>query len=263
MRRHNREISTLSLSMLDVIAGAMAAFLILMVILLPYYGKETVNQEEIIAELRQAVAKAEAARAAAESAAEAAKALAAQAQAKVESLETQLSQTQADLEATETQLSQTQADLETAETQARQAQAEMERLRRIAEELAKKANSGITPNLILYIEWYSRDVVDLIVMKRETNDTAWQVWPYEAGEPRRAGGKSSKWLSVQYRSGDLRVDVKLAAMADTHKPVKIWGRVYHLDGSEEFHEIQLSRYGQRETMATIRVDESGGVRVTP
>ena len=249
MRRHNREISTLSLSMLDVIAGAMAAFLILMVILLPYYGKETVNQEEIIAELRQAVAEAEAARAAAESAAEAAQALAAQAQAKVESLETQLSQTQ--------------ADLETAETLARQAQAEMERLRRIAEELAKKANSGITPNLILYIEWYSRDVVDLIVMKRETNDTAWQVWPYEAGEPRRAGGKSSKWLSVQYRSGDLRVDVKLAAMADTHKPVKIWGRVYHLDGSEEFHEIQLSRYGQRETMATIRVDESGGVRVTP
>ena len=249
MRRHNREISTLSLSMLDVIAGAMAAFLILMVILLPYYGKETVNQEEIIAELRQAVAEAEAARAAAESAAEAAQALAAQAQAKVESLETQLSQTQ--------------ADLETAETLARQAQAEMERLRRIAEELAKKANSGITPNLILYIEWYSRDVVDLIVMKRETNDTAWQVWPYEAGEPRRAGGKSSKWLSVQYRSGDLRVDVKLAAMADTHKPVKIWGRVYHLDGSEEFHEIQLSGYGQRETMATIRVDESGGVRVTP
>ena len=51
MRRHNREISTLSLSMLDVIAGAMAAFLILMVILLPYYGKETVNQEALIAEL--------------------------------------------------------------------------------------------------------------------------------------------------------------------------------------------------------------------
>ena len=56
MRRHNREISTLSLSMLDVIAGAMAAFLILMVILLPYYGKETVNQEALITELRQAVA---------------------------------------------------------------------------------------------------------------------------------------------------------------------------------------------------------------
>lgn len=263
MRRHNREISTLSLSMLDVIAGAMAAFLILMVILLPYYGKETVNQEEIIAELRQAVAEAEAARAAAESAAEAAQALAAQAQAVVESLETQLSQTQAELESAKTQLSQAQAALEAAETQTRQAQAEVERLRRIAEELAKKANSGITPNLILYIEWYSRDVVDLIFMKKESNETAWHDWPGEAGEPRRTGGKSSRWVSVQYLSGDLRVDVKLAAMADTYKPVKVWGRVVHPDGIDEFQEIQLSRYGQRETMATMRVDENGGVRVTP
>ncbi|MBK8639968.1 MAG: hypothetical protein IPN92_17445 [Chromatiaceae bacterium] len=251
--------------MLDVIAGAMAAFLILMVILLPYYGKETVNQEEIIAELRQAVAEAEAKRAAAESAAEAAQALAAQAQAKVESLEAQLSQTQADLEAAKSELSQTQAALAAAETQAREARAEVERLRRIAEDLAKQVKSGITPNLILYVEWFSSDVVDLIVMKRENNETAWYDWPPAHGnvEPRRNGGKSSIWLNVQYRSGDLGVDVKLSAMVDTHKPVKVWGRVYHPDGFDEFQEVQLSREGQRESMATFRVDETGGVRVTP
>ncbi len=263
MRRHSREISTLSLSMLDVIAGAMAAFLILMVILLPYYGKETVNQEEIIAELRQAVAAAEAARAAAVSAAEAAQALAAQAQAKMESLAAQLSQTQANLEATETQLSQTQADLEAAETQARQAQAEVERQRRIAEELAKQVSSAIRPNLVLYIEWSSRDVVDLILMKRKNNETAWQNWPYDTGEPLKAGSKRSRWLWVQYAQGGLRVDVKLATMADTDKPVIVWGRVVTPAGIDEFQEIQLSRYGQLESMATIWVDENGKVRVTP
>jgi hypothetical protein len=265
MRPRHREISTLNLAMLDVIAGAMAAFLILMIILLPYYERETVNQEALIAELRQAVAEAEAARAAAESAADAAQALAAQAQAKVESLETQLSQAQADLEAAKSELSQTQAALEAAETQARQARAEVERLRRIAEELAKQVKSGITPNLTLYIEWFSRDVVDLIVMKRENNETAWHDWPPADGntEPRRTGSKSSIWLNVQYRSGDLRVDVKLSAMVDTHKPVKVWGRVYHLDGFDEFQEIQLSRDGQRESMGMFRVDETGGVRVTP
>ena len=263
MRRHNREISTLSLSMLDVIAGAMAAFLILMVILLPYYGKETVNQEEIIAELRQAIAEAEAARAAAESAAEAAQALAAQAQAKVESLATQLSQAQADLEATETQLSQTQADLETAETQARQAQAEVERLRRIAEELAKKVNPGIRPNLVLNIQWDTQDEVDLLLMTRKNNESTWHKWEDEMDKPHRAGSTSAIWLLVQYPPGDLRVDVKLSTMVNTHEPVKVWGRVIHREGSEEFYETQLSRYGQRETMATIRVDESGGVRVTP
>jgi hypothetical protein len=56
MRPRHREISTLNLAMLDIIAGAMAAFLILMVILLPYYERETVNQEALIAELRQDLA---------------------------------------------------------------------------------------------------------------------------------------------------------------------------------------------------------------
>ncbi len=249
MRPRHREISTLSLSMLDVIAGAMAAFLILMVILLPYYGKETVNQEEIIAELRQAVAEAEAKRAAAESAAEAAQALAAQAQAKVESLETQLSQTQADLEATE--------------TQARQAQAEVERIKKLAEELAKQINPGIRPNLVLNIQWDTQDAVDLLLMTRKINENTWHNWENDMSEPRRAGGESAIWLLVQYPPGDLRVDVQLSTMANNHKAVKVRGRVIHKEGGDEFQEIQLSRFGQRESMATIRFDENGRVRVTP
>jgi hypothetical protein len=277
MRPRHREISTLSLSMLDVIAGAMAAFLILVVILLPYYGKETMNQEEIIAELRQAVAEAEAARAVAESAAESAQALAAQAHAELELLETQLSQTQADLKAAETQLSQTQADLkaaetqlsqtqadlEAAETQARQAQAEVERLKRLAEKLAKQANPGIRPNLVLNIQWDTQDEIELLLMTRKINESTWHNWEDDGSKPRRSGSKSAIWLLVQYPPGDLRVDVKLSTMANTHRAVKVWGRVIHQEGSDEFQEIQFSRFGQRESMATIRVDEDGGVRVTP
>ena len=130
MRRHNREISTLSLSMLDVIAGAMAAFLILMVILLPYYGKETVNQEALITELRQAVAEAETARSAAEDAAEAAQA----------------------------QANQAQADMAAAQAQARQAQTEAERQEARAEGLARQLAHTF---LVLYIRWDTHDDVDL------------------------------------------------------------------------------------------------------
>ncbi|MBV5299008.1 MAG: hypothetical protein JZU64_12965 [Rhodoferax sp.] len=51
MRRRNRDINIFNLSMLDVISGAMGAFLIIMVILLPYYKKESIDYQQ---ELKQA-----------------------------------------------------------------------------------------------------------------------------------------------------------------------------------------------------------------
>lgn len=50
MQRRKREISVFNLSMLDVIASAMGAFLIIMVVLLPYY-----KNDEIIQQLREQV----------------------------------------------------------------------------------------------------------------------------------------------------------------------------------------------------------------
>ena len=44
MKRRNRDINIFNLSMLDVISGAMGAFLIIMVILLPYYKKGFVSK---------------------------------------------------------------------------------------------------------------------------------------------------------------------------------------------------------------------------
>jgi hypothetical protein len=41
MRPRSRDINIFNLSMLDVIAGAMGAFLIVMVVLLPYYRKQS------------------------------------------------------------------------------------------------------------------------------------------------------------------------------------------------------------------------------
>ncbi len=57
MRRRNREISIFNLSMLDVISGALGAFLLLVAILVPYYQKDLAVQirqlQETVAELRQ------------------------------------------------------------------------------------------------------------------------------------------------------------------------------------------------------------------
>jgi hypothetical protein len=81
LKRRSREISTFNLSMLDVFASAMAAFLIIMIILLPYYERDAIADRSQIAALRQALdatrdalASAEAAREAAEAQAQAAQA---------------------------------------------------------------------------------------------------------------------------------------------------------------------------------------------
>jgi len=86
MRRPNREINVFNLSMLDVIAGAMAAFLILVVILLPYYDKTSVDHQTKILELTQALATAETLAAQAQDQAE-------RQQARAEDLERQLART--------------------------------------------------------------------------------------------------------------------------------------------------------------------------
>ena len=66
MKRRNREINIFNLSMLDVISGAMGAFLIIMVILLPYYKKESIDYQKELKESRQAEQMAQAAQRAAE-----------------------------------------------------------------------------------------------------------------------------------------------------------------------------------------------------
>ena len=91
MRKRNREINVFNLSMLDVISSAMAAFLIIMVVLLPYYDRMPM---EYVAELKEklaaAISRAEGAEQEAELAhaeAQAAREEAAKAKARAEELE--------------------------------------------------------------------------------------------------------------------------------------------------------------------------------
>ena len=53
MRARNREFNILNMSFLDVICGAMGAFLIIMVILMPYYKKEAQDFLQLIGNLKQ------------------------------------------------------------------------------------------------------------------------------------------------------------------------------------------------------------------
>ena len=238
MRSRNREIATLSLSMLDVIAGAMAAFLILMVILLPYYEKDAVDQAALIAELRQAVTAAQAAQARAEAAAQ-------QAQSQAQEARSQAEETRA---------------------QAAAAQAEAQRQQTRAEALARQLARTF---LVLYVRWDTHDDVDLHLTDPSGAEFYWDRHktipgrPGELSEDNVIGPGNEVWEIRDAPAGDYRVDVRLYTVRDQRKPVVVKGRVFHRDGSELFQNVQLSRQGQREPIATIRVDDSGGVRLVP
>ena len=68
MKPRNLEINIFNLSMLDVISGAMGEFLIVMVILLPYYRKETIDYRRELQQFRAAEVTARTAAEAAEAA---------------------------------------------------------------------------------------------------------------------------------------------------------------------------------------------------
>ena len=242
MRSRNREIATLSLSMLDVIAGAMSAFLILMVVLLPYYEQSAVDQATLIAELRQAVTAAQAAQARVEAAAQ-------QAQGQAEEA---------------IQLAQRQA--EEARAQATAAQAEVQRQQSQAEALARQLARTF---LVLYVRWDTHDDVDLHLTDPSGAEFFWNRHktipgrPGELSEDNVIGPGNEVWEIRDAPAGDYHVDVRLYTVRDQRKPVLVKGRVFHRDGSEMFPEVQLSSQGQRVRIATIRVDDRGGVRLVP
>lgn len=93
MKPRNREINIFNLSMLDVISGAMGAFLIIMVILLPYYNKETIDYKRELEQSRDAEKAAQAAQREAEQTARSAQAEAEQNRRRADEAARQLAKT--------------------------------------------------------------------------------------------------------------------------------------------------------------------------
>ena len=103
MRPRSREINIFNLSMLDVIAGAMGAFLIVMVVLLPHYRKQSPTPQvtpETVQRLEQERASAQAAAAHAQAEAQAARTEAQAARAQLAAAESRNTELQRELQKT-------------------------------------------------------------------------------------------------------------------------------------------------------------------
>jgi len=260
VRRRNREINIFNLSMLDVIAGAMAAFLIIMIVLMPYYRKEHIDYQAIVAELQRQLAQAQhqaqaaAARtAAAEEAARAAESAAADAAADAAE---QVRAAQAAAADAAEQVGAAQAAAAAANAQAQQ---QRERAEGLARRLAKTF-------LVLYVRWNTRDDIDLHVIDPSGAEFSFQRKtisgrPGELSEDTINGPGNEVWEIRDAPPGDYRVLVHLYSVKDSTKPVSIQGRVFHRDDSHAFSTVHLRTQGETVPVATIVVDAQGGVSV--
>ena len=226
MKPRTRELPIFNLSMLDVITGAMAAFLIIMVVLMPYYKKESVDYQQMLAELR----------------------------AQRDALSQQAERAEAEAVAAQQQAEQ-------AQQAARDAQQDAEAQRRRAEGLAEKLSKTF---LVLYIRWNTRDDIDLHVIDPRGGEFYFARktipgHPGELSEDTVNGPGNEVWEIRDAPPGDYQVHAKLYSVKDPRKPVVVQGRVFHRDGSEAFREVQLNRQGEHQPVAVIRVDARGDV----
>lgn len=236
MKPRNREINIFNLSMLDVISGAMGAFLIIMVILLPYYKKETIDYQR---ELQQSRAAEETARKAAQAAETAQR-------------------------AAEESVRKAEETAHKAEESVRVAQAEAQQQQQRAEAAAQQLAKTF---LLVHIQWDTKfQDVDLHVI-----DPAGAEYSYEHKTiPGRSGMLSvdsqfgpgnEVWSIASASPGEYRIYVILFNTHGVNGTPTITGSVIHRDGSSALPSTQLPTKGLKSLLATVTVSADGRISI--
>ena len=287
MKRFNREISVFNMSMLDVITGALGAFLMIMIILLPHYKRDT---SDLLAEIREqeariaalesdasaaqlALANARAELTEAENRAEAAEARAQAAAAEREAEQAARAEAERRADAADAELAEAErradaadAELAEAERRARESEAESDRLRARLDKTF----------LVVLTQWQTdAQDVDMHVVDpsgahfyfgRNTVDGR----RGELSEDQTSGPGIEVWQIEEADPGEYRVYVKLYSRSGNPANPSVRGRVYFRDGRGELRDMVLSVEDQNvetsglameQLMATITVGADGSVSI--
>ena len=287
MKRLNREISVFNMSMLDVITGALGAFLMIMIILLPHYNRDSsellsdirelearivvLETDAIVAELALADARAEVTEA--QNRAEAAEERAEAAEVERDAAEAALAEAEgradaADAERAEAERRVDAADAERAEAERRAGESERER-DRLQERLDKTF-------LVVLTQWQTdAQDVDMHVVDpsgghfyygRRTVDER----SGELSEDQTDGPGIEVWQIEEADPGEYRVYVKLYSRSGNSANPSVRGRVYFRDGRGDLRDMVLrvedqntetSSLATEQLMGTITVGADGSVTI--
>ena len=252
MKRSSREISIFNISALDLFASALGAFILIAIILFPYFPNTGVTRVELEQELEsmeqelesmrsaleEAQREAQAAQARAEQAqreAEAAQVRAEEAQRQAEAAQAQAAQAQSELaraRAENEELRRGQANLDSCQSQREELQSELETCQ---EELKRKF-------LLIVISWGSRDDVDLHVFDPRGQEYSWQTRTHAGStakfeEDNTRGPGNEIWLNPETAPGNYEIKYNLYR-ADSSS-VQVRGAMLTPNGRQSFREITL------------------------
>ena len=253
MKPRNREINIFNLSMLDVISGALGAFLIIMIVLFPYYNKEVIDYQQENEELRDRIQALTEQLEAAQEAVQAARERAETAEAAEEALQAARSEAQ-----------QTQRQLEAAQQRAEAAEAEAQRNQQRAETAEQQLAKTF---LVVYIRWDAANQdIDLHVVDPSGAEFYYgqktiSDRPGELSEDSQVGPGNELWELHSAPPGVYHVYAKLFDRRDSSENPVIKGRVIYRDGSSDLSTVRLTRDKEKKKMAEIEVKESGDVVV--
>jgi exonuclease VII large subunit len=263
MAKRNREINIFNFSMLDVITGAMGAYLAVMVVLLPYYQKKeetttetsSMSQEELRRTLEQAQQQVR------------------QSQQEVNNMRQSLAKAQSELE---------KAKKEVEETKSQSAQ-QAKRIEQLESEVQRTF-------MLIHIQWAVLGPdVDLHVIDPKGNHFSFKnrTAPGSSGNlsvDSTVGPGNEVFVDSHAIPGDYKVFAHLYNTRGQTAPIEVSGLVIFRDGTLKLPSLTLQNYrpqtldhtetgkdpSQTVTTATpmqliavLRVDAQGSVRMVP
>ena len=256
MKSRSREINIFSMAALDLFASALGAFILIAVVLFPYFPN-TGDSPERVAEVRAHLEQVQ-------SQLQASQAQLAQAQG-------QLQAAQAQLGACETQRQELQAALDACEEQRRASVSQdalgvcESRNRRLESNLETCQAQARKKFLLVLMSWGTPDDIDLHVIDPAGREFFYQARSFSGSrakleEDNTRGPGNEIWLHPAAEPGTYRVYYKYFDRRISGG-VRVRGAVLTPEGKSSLPDRTLTTEGQKPLIATITVDAEGNMRV--
>lgn len=238
MKRRSRDINIFSISTLDLFASALGAFILITLVLFPYFpntGDSPERVSEVREEMRSALEAVETQNRAAAGQLETA-------QGRIADLQQQLAQCEASTDTTDDRITSMQQQLQTC-----------------------RAALDIT-FVVVVISWNSADDdVDLHVVDPSRNEYYYAARTFAGSnaafeEDSTVGPGNEIWQSLAANPGTYEVYVNMYNKASAGAS-SVRGFILHQNGREQLREVSLSSTGEKPLVATFTVDNEGNVNV--
>ena len=270
MRARSREINIFSMSALDLFASALGAFILIAVVLFPYFPN-TGDSSERVAEVRAQLEQARSELQASQAELQASQAELQASQAELQAAQAELQASQAQLGACETQRQEVQAALDACEEQlASSASQEAlgaceSRNQQLESELETCQAQARKKFLLVIMSWSTRDDIDLHVIDPAGREFFYNARAHSGSQAKLEednvnGPGNEIWLHPAAEPGTYRVYYKYFSGSGR---VRVRGAVLTPEGRSPLPDTALRREGQKPLIAIIEVDSDGNMSVSP